>query len=70
MSSDRQDDDLSVSAQLWALKDYAGTNGYSVAREVVDGAESGRAADRPQFREMIGGGAHSNSPFKVNLFDE
>ena len=39
--SDRQDVDLSVSAQLRALKDYAKANGYSVAREYVDEAESG-----------------------------
>ena len=53
VSSDRQDVDLSVSAQLRALKDYARANGYSVAREYVDEAESGRVANRPQFREMI-----------------
>ena len=51
VSSDRKDVDLSVSAQLRALNDYAKTNGYSVAREYVDEAESGRVADRPQFRE-------------------
>ena len=33
VSSDRQDVDLSVSAQLRALKDYAKANGYSVAQE-------------------------------------
>ena len=70
VSSDRQDVDLSVSAQLRALKDYARANGYSVAREYVDEAESGRVANRPQFREMIEKGAHVNSPFKVNLFNE
>ena len=47
VSSDRQDVDLSVSAQLRALKEYAKANGYSVAREYVDEAESGRVADRP-----------------------
>ena len=31
VSSERQDVDLSVSAQLRALKDYAKSNGYSVA---------------------------------------
>ena len=31
VSSDRQDVDLSVSAQLRALKDFAKANGYSVA---------------------------------------
>ena len=46
VSSDRQDVDLSVAAQLRALKEYAKNNGYSVAREYVDEAESGRVADR------------------------
>ena len=67
VSSDRQDVDLSVSAQLRALKDYAGANGYSVARQYVDEAESGLVADRPQFREMIEEGSKSNAPFQVIL---
>ena len=36
-----------MSAQLRALKDYARANGYSVAREYSDEAESGRVADSP-----------------------
>ncbi len=67
VSSDRQDVDLSVSAQLRALKDYAKSNGYSVAREYVDEAESGRVADRPQFREMIEEGSQPKAPFEVIL---
>ena len=67
VSSDRQDVDLSVSAQLRALKDYARANGYSVAREYVDEAESGRVADRPQFREMIEEGSQPNAPFEIIL---
>ena len=67
VSSDRQDVDLSVSAQLRALKEYARANGYSVAREYVDEAESGRVADRPQFREMIEEGSKANAPFEVIL---
>ena len=54
-----------MSAQLRALKDYARANGYSVAREYSDEAESGRVADRPQFREMIEEGSQPNSPFEV-----
>ena len=55
VSSDRQDVGLSVSAQLRALRDYAKNNGYSVAREYVDEAESGRCLsailpDRPSDR--------------------
>ena len=34
VSSERQDVDLSVSAQLRALRDYAKKNGYLVARGV------------------------------------
>ena len=67
VSSDRQDVDLSVSAQLRALKDYARANGYSIAREYVDEAESGRVANRPQFREMIEEGGKPKSPFEVIL---
>ena len=67
VSSDRQDVDLSVAAQLRALRDYARNNGYSVAREYVDEAESGRVADRPQFREMIDEGSKPKSPFQVIL---
>ena len=67
VSSDRQDVDLSVSAQLRALKDYAKANGYQVAREYVDEAESRRVADRPQFREMIEEGSRPNAAFQVIL---
>ncbi len=67
VSSDRQDVDLSVSAQLRALKEYAKANGYSVAREYVDEAESGRVANRPQFREMIEEGGKPKAPFEVIL---
>ena len=59
--------DLSVAAQLRALRDYAEKNGYAVAREYVDEAESGRVADRPQFREMIEEGSRPNAPFQVIL---
>ena len=67
VSSDRQDVDLSVSAQLRALRDYAAKNGYIVAREYVDEAESGRIADRPEFRKMIDAASRPDSPFKEIL---
>ena len=57
VSSDRQDVDLSVAAQMRVLRDYAKANGYSVAREYVDEAESGRIAGRPQSRKMIDDGS-------------
>ena len=63
MSSDRQDVDLSVAAQLRALRDYAEKKDYIVAREYVDEAESGRIADRPQFRKMLEEASRPNAPF-------
>ena len=44
------DVDLSVAAQLRALRDYAQKNGYLVAREYVDEAESGRIPTGPSSR--------------------
>ena len=67
VSSDRQDVDLSVSAQLRALRDYAERNGYLVAREYVDEAESGRIADRPQFQRMLDEASKPEAPFKEIL---
>ena len=49
VSSDRQDVDLSVAAQLRALRDYAAKNGYIVAR--------------PEFRKMIDEASKPNAPF-------
>ncbi len=67
VSSDRQDVDLSVAAQLRALRDYAEKNGYIVVREFVDEAESGRIADRPQFRRMLDEARSTNAAFKEIL---
>jgi site-specific DNA recombinase len=53
VSSDRQDVDLSISAQLKALREYAAKQGHEVVAEFIDQAESGRTADRPEFLRMI-----------------
>ena len=67
MSSDRQDVDLSVAAQLRALRNYAAQHGYVVAREYVDEAESGRIAARPQFRAMLDATSRPSASFQVIL---
>ncbi len=67
VSSDRQDVDLSVAAQLRALRNYAAQHGYVVAREYVDEAESGRVADRPEFRKLLDAGGRPQAPFQVIL---
>ena len=54
VSSEKQDVDLSISAQLKALREYAERNGHVIVREFVDEAESGRSiAKRTAFREMV-----------------
>ncbi len=67
VSSDSQDVDLSISAQLRAVRDYANRNGYEIVREYVDEAESGRSASRPQFKEMIAVAKLKNLPFSAIL---
>ena len=67
VSSDRQDVDLSIAAQLRALRDYAEKHDYLVAREYVDEAESGRIADRPEFQKMLNEATKPEAPFKEIL---
>ena len=67
VSSDRQDVDLSISAQLKALREYAARNGYTVIKEFVDEAESGRSTARPAFREMISMARMKHPPFQMIL---
>ena len=67
VSSDRQDVDLSVAAQLRALREHAEKHGNIVVREYVDEAESGRVADRPQFRQMLDDASGADAPFEEIL---
>ena len=67
VSSDSQDVDLSISAQLRALREYAAKQGYQILREFVDEAESGRTASRPAFREMIATAKIKPPPFDAIL---
>ena len=67
VSSDSQDVDLSISAQLRALRDYATKHDYQIVREYVDEAESGRTTDRPAFREMIALAKTKHHPFEAIL---
>ena len=59
VSSNRQDADLSMAAQLRALRDYAKANGYSTAGEYVDEAESGRVAE--PYRYLVRSHAQMSS---------
>ena len=67
VSSDKQDTDLSLSAQLRAIKDFAARNGHEVVREFVDEAETGRTAARPAFKEMLALAKTKQTPFSAIL---
>ncbi len=67
VSSDRQDVDLSISAQLRALRDFAARSGHEIVREFVDEAESGRTVSRPAFKEMISLARLKSPPFEAIL---
>ena len=67
VSSDKQDVDLSISAQLKALREYAKNNGYLIVHEFVDEAETGRTTARPAFREMISLARDSEKPLDIIL---
>ena len=68
VSSEKQaEKDLSISAQLKALRKFASQKGYDVVREFVDEAESARTANRPAFQEMISLARSKNKPFDTVL---
>lgn len=69
VSSEKQDVDLSITAQLKALHAFATKNGDAVVREYVDEAESGRSVNRPAFQEMIRDARQKPSPYsKVYVY--
>ncbi len=53
VSSETQDVDLSISAQLKALRKYAAKHGWAIVREYVDDAKSARTDKRPAFKGMV-----------------
>jgi site-specific DNA recombinase len=67
VSSEKQDVDLSISAQLKSLREYATRNGHEVTKEYVDESESGKTTARPAFREMISAARRSPKPFDLIL---
>lgn len=66
-SQGQADKDLSIPAQLKALREYALKKGGTIAVEYVDEAESARSADRPKFQEMIYAAKQKNCSFDAIL---
>jgi site-specific DNA recombinase len=68
VSSERQaEKDLSIPAQIKALKKFTMDRGWEVISEYIDEAESARTANRPAFQEMIEAAKKKETPFNVIL---
>ena len=68
VSSERQaEKDLSIPAQLKALRKYALQKDWDIVAEFVDEAESARTANRPAFQEMIAAAKKRERPFETIL---
>ena len=68
VSSERQaEKDLSIPAQIKALKKFALERNWDIVVEYVDQAESARTANRPAFREMIATAKKNEKSFDTIL---
>jgi len=59
--------DLSIVAQLKALRRYAVERDWEIYREFVDEAESARSANRPAFQDMTALAKQRQKPFDAIL---
>lgn len=68
-SSEKQDSELSIGAQLKALREYAERQGYQVQEEhiYVDEAKSAYSDHRPAFKRMISNAKKKPKPFDAIL---
>lgn len=68
VSDEKQADrDLSIPAQLKAMRKYAIEHSWEVVAEYIDEAKTARTANRPKFKEMISVAKKKNKPFDVIL---
>jgi site-specific DNA recombinase len=68
VSSEKQaEKDLSIPAQLKALRRYALEGGWEIVTEYVDEAESAKSANRPAFQDMIAAAKKKDRPFDAIL---
>lgn len=67
VSSEAQDVENSVDAQITQCREWAGRYGYFVVKVFTDRARSGRADNRPDFQEMVNIAGRPDCPFEVVL---
>ena len=67
VSSDAQDVNNSIEAQISECKRYAARNNMAVVAVYVDEAETGTSDHRPQFQLMVSDGTGQEKPFDIIL---
>ena len=66
-SKEQSDMDLSIPAQLKAIRKHCQDKGWSLVAEYVDEAKSAKTADRPSFQRMVALAKKSNRHFDAIL---
>ena len=67
VSSDAQDVNNSIAAQIAECEKYASEHNMVVVAVYIDEAESGRSDNRPEFQRMVSDGTSKEQPFGVIL---
>ena len=67
VSSDAQDVNNSVAAQISECELYASRNHMAVVAIYIEEPESGRSDDRPQFQQMVADATAKDKPFAIIL---
>lgn len=65
VSSDAQDVNNSIEAQIAECQEFAERNNITIVKIYVDEAETGLVSSRPQFQEMMHDGTAKAKPFDV-----
>lgn len=71
-SKEQAEKELSIPAQLEAIRNFCKQKGYNLVHEYVDAGKSAKSDERMQFQEMIAAAKKKNEPFKaiiVHKFD-
>jgi DNA invertase Pin-like site-specific DNA recombinase len=65
VSSDAQDVNNSIEAQIAECQDFAKRNNITIVKSYIDEAESGLISSRPQFQDMMHDATAKEKPFDV-----
>lgn len=64
-SKEQAEKELSIPAQLEAIRDYCQQKGYTLVHEYVDAGKSAKTDERPEFQRMIAAAKRQNRDFNA-----